>query len=145
MNLLKIVLFFVFFINFSTAQLQIVVPQNSPTFIYDNTPLHTNVFVRNTGKEFIRIVRIQPSCGCVKTSLTNEWVSPNTTVRIKIDVVPPFAKKIHQTWYIKIYTNTSSDSTTVFIKAYTINRTVVQNIIKDIVKFVKVFSWITLF
>ena len=145
MNRGTMILLFVLSMSFSTAQLHIVMPQSSPTFIYDNSTLQTNVFVKNTTDKFMRIVRIETSCGCVKASVSQEWLSPNATARIKVVVVPPFAKKIRQTWYIKIYTNASNDGTTVFINAYTINRSTIQNRAKDIVKFIKVFSWIILF
>ena len=141
----KIILLLVFVMGFTAAQLQIVVSQSSPTFIYDSDTLSTNVFIKNTTDKFVRVARIETSCGCVKASLSQQWLSPNTTARIKITVVPPFAKKIHQTWYIKVYTDANSDSTTVFINAYTINRTKITSLTTDIVKFIKVFSWIILF
>lgn len=131
--------------GFTTAQLQIVVSQSSPTFIFDNDSVSSNVFIKNTTDKFVRVARIETSCGCVKTSLSQQWLSPNTTARIKITIVPPFAKKIHQTWYIKIYTDVNEASTTVFINAYTISRTKITSLTKDIVKFIKVFSWIILF
>ncbi|WP_372367846.1 DUF1573 domain-containing protein [Candidatus Uabimicrobium sp. HlEnr_7] len=139
------VVLIVFMTVAAQAQLEVLIRPDGPAFIYADSTLNTNVFVKNNSDQFINITRIEPSCGCVKVTVENLWLSPNEIRKIKIAVVPPFSKNMAQSWYFRIFTNANNNSTTIVIKTYIVYRHSLKHIAQYIAKFIKVCTWTTLF